>query len=136
MTKRCKSPPVSKTDLRILSVLWRKGQATGREIYDSLVASGDLSPDVAYTTVKTYADRLVQKGYADAEILDDPPGVYRYKAMVARDELLNRPDVVEEVIDSLQMNAPSMVRWFSARRKITPDELHELKKIVDEESSS
>ena len=56
------NPPLSKTDLAILSLFWRKGEATGREIFDGLVEKGDVKKSVAYTTVKTYLDRLIRNG--------------------------------------------------------------------------
>ncbi len=135
MSKQRKSPPLSKTDLAILSVLWRKGKATGREIFDDLIANEDVSKDVAYTTVKTYVDRLIQKGYAKAKVTG-PPNVYVYAATVTREEIMERHEVLEHVIDSLHLTPSAIVRWFDARQKLTPEELAELKKIIEESNHS
>ena len=58
-------PAPSKTDLEILAVLWDQPGATGRAIYDALLDTGRLRRRIAYTTIKTYLDRLVQKGYIE-----------------------------------------------------------------------
>jgi len=64
----------SRTDLEILSVLWEQGTITGREIQEALIHKGVIRDDVAYTTIRTYLDRLVQKGYAEAREAEDRRG--------------------------------------------------------------
>ena len=54
------APP--KIELEILAVLWGQPSATGRAIDEALLATGGLRRPLAYTTVTTYLDRLVQKG--------------------------------------------------------------------------
>ena len=77
-------PAPSRTDLEVLAVLWDRPSATGREIYDELLDAGRLRRRMAYTTIKTYLDRLVQKGYIDGQPSGDGRGTYRYTAMVSR----------------------------------------------------
>jgi predicted transcriptional regulator len=98
MSMKRKSPPHSKTDLAILSVLWRKGKENGREIFDELIATKDVLEAVAYTTIKYVRDpqRLRQ-----SKVLNDPPGVYVYAANVIREEIMERHEVLKHVIDSL-----------------------------------
>ncbi len=55
-------------------MLWDATQATGKAIYEGLLAKGVLHNDIAYATVKTYLDRLIQKGYVTAHTLGDPRG--------------------------------------------------------------
>lgn len=124
--------PLSKTDLAILSVLWRMGRATGREIFDALVENKDVPKSVAYTTVKTYVDRLIRKDYAKASILTDPPGVYVYEATVTREEIMGRHEVFEHVVESLHLTPAGVVRWFAGRKKLTKGDLAELKKVIEE----
>jgi predicted transcriptional regulator len=130
------NPPLSKTDLAILSVFWSKGQATGREIFDALVEKGDVPKSVAYTTVKTYLDRLIRKGYAKAKVLADPPGVYAYAATVAREEIMERHEVLEHVVESLHLTPAGVVRWFAGREKLSKADLVELKQIIEETKPS
>ena len=125
-------PRLSKTDLAILSVFWSKGEATGREIFDALVEKGDVKKSVAYTTVKTYVDRLIGKGYAKFKVLNDPPGVHVYGATVTREEIIGRHDVFEHVVESLHLTPAGVVRWFAGRDKLSQTDLAELKKIIEE----
>ena len=129
-------PPLSKTDLAILSVLWCKEQMTGREVFDALVENNDVPKSVAYTTVKTYLDRLIRKGYAKAKVLDNPPGVYVYEATVSREEIMGRHDVLEHVVESLHLTPAGVVRWFAGREKLSQADLAELQKIIEETKPS
>jgi predicted transcriptional regulator len=47
-----------KLETRVLEALWRRGQASVRDLQDDV-------PDVAYTTLMTTADRLHRKGVLD-----------------------------------------------------------------------
>lgn len=136
MSPKRKSPPLSKTDLAILSVLWREGTVTGRQVYDAMVASKDVPKTVAYTTVKTYLDRLIHKGYAKMKILDEPPGVYVYEAKITREEVMEQHEVLEHVVDSLHLTPSAMVRWFAGRGKLTSKDLGELRQFIDETKPS
>ena len=64
----------SKIELEILAVLWDQPSATGRAIDEALRAAGGLSRPLAYTTVTTYLDRLVQKGYVHRQASGDGRG--------------------------------------------------------------
>lgn len=129
-------PSLSKTDLAILSVLWRKRQSSGREIFDSMVENEDVKQSVAYSTVKTYLDRLIRKGYARAKIFGPPPGVYVYEATVSRDKVMERHDVLEHILESLHLTPASLVRWFAGRNELSNDDLAEFKKIIEETKPS
>jgi predicted transcriptional regulator len=135
MTKKRKTPPLSNTDLAILSVLWRETSATGRQIYDAMVLNKDIAPSIAYTTLKTYLDRLIQKGYADAK-MDERRGMYFYRATVARDDVMNQHDVLEHVIESLHLTPSAMVRWFAGKKKLSAEEVAKLRRIIEESNSS
>ncbi len=52
------TPRIAKSELQLLEKLWELGQASVREVYESL--SVDSRP--AYTTVQTMISRLEQKG--------------------------------------------------------------------------
>jgi hypothetical protein len=59
-------------------------------MYEALLAGGRLRRRIAYTTVKTYLDRLVRKGYVHGQPLEDGRGTYEYTADV--DEATDAPD--------------------------------------------
>ena len=140
MTKTRELPelsPPSKTELALLSVLWKEGQSTGKEVHEAMVQKQDLPKSVAYTTVLTYLDRLIHKGYAKKEkVQDDSRGAYAYEAIVTREEVMVQHEVLEHVVDSLHLTPSAMVRWFDARQKLTPEEIAELKKFVEENEPS
>ena len=59
------SRPVTLSDIewKILKLLWKKGVLSVREVWQQLYPDGEK----AYTTVQTYMDRMVEKGYLRKE---------------------------------------------------------------------
>jgi predicted transcriptional regulator len=57
--------PASLSDVewKILKLLWKKGVLSVREVWQQLYPDGQK----AYTTVQTYMDRMVEKGYLRKE---------------------------------------------------------------------
>jgi predicted transcriptional regulator len=104
-------PAPSKTELEMLAVLWDLPSATGREMYDMLLATGRLRRRIAYTTVKTYLDRLVQKGYIQGHPLGDGRGTYLYTAMVSRAEMRDHPDLLARLVRVLRLTPAEFTRW-------------------------
>lgn len=120
----------SKTDLEILSVLWDKEKATGREIYNALIEKGVLRSGVAYTTVKTYLDRLVYKGYAKSQDLGDGRGTYIYTAAVSREDVRDHPGLLDRVVSALGLRPPEFAQWFYQKGKLSKKDKEELEKIL------
>jgi predicted transcriptional regulator len=112
-------PAPSKTDLEILAVLWDRPSATGRDIYDVLLATGSLRRRLAYTTIKTYLDRLVQKGYIHGRPLGDGRGTYQYTAAVSREEVSDHPDLLARLIRVLRLTPTEFIRWCHAHGQLT-----------------
>jgi predicted transcriptional regulator len=115
-------PTPSKTDLEILTVLWDLPSATGRAIYDALLNTGRLRRRIAYTTIKTYLDRLVQKGYVDGQPLGDGRGTYLYTAVVSRAEMRDHPDVLARLVRVFRLTPAEFTRWYHAHGQLSqPD---------------
>jgi predicted transcriptional regulator len=112
-------PTPSKTDLEILAVLWDQRSATGRAIYDALLNSGRLRRRIAYTTIKTYLDRLVQKGYVQGQTLGDGRGTYLYTAVVSRAELRDHPDLLARLVRVFQLTPVEFTRWCQAHGQLS-----------------
>ena len=73
------------TETEIMHLLWDNGSATASELLDAL---RQVRP-IAYTTVKTTADRLCEKGVVTRETLADRKGdPYLYTPVLTRAELL------------------------------------------------
>ena len=115
-------PAPSRTDLEILTVLWDRPSATGREIYDALLAAGRLRRRIAYTTVKTYLDRLVQKGYIHGHPSGDGRGIYMYKAAVSREAVRDHPDMLARLVRVFRLTPAAFLRWCHAHGQLGPQD--------------
>jgi predicted transcriptional regulator len=115
-------PAPSKTDLEILAVLWDRPSATGREMYDALLATGRLRRRIAYTTVKTYLDRLVQKGYIHGHALADGRGTYLYTAVISREAVRDHPDMLARLVRVFRLTPDAFIRWCHAHSQLSPQD--------------
>ena len=115
-------PAPSKTDLEILAVLWDRPSATGRTIYEALLATGRLRRRIAYTTVKTYLDRLVQKGYIHGHMLGNGRGIYMYKAAVSREAVRDHPDLLARLVRVFRLTPAAFIRWCHAHGQLGPQD--------------
>jgi predicted transcriptional regulator len=130
-------PAPSKTDLEILAVLWDRPSATGREIYDVLLDAGRLRHRVAYTTIKTYLDRLVQKGYIDGQPSGDGRGTYRYTAVVSQAEMRDHPDLLARLVRVFRLTPAEFTRWCDAHGQLSQQDriaLHTLLQNLPDQS--
>jgi predicted transcriptional regulator len=130
-------PTPSKTDLEILAVLWDQPSATGRAIYDALLNTGRLQRRIAYTTIKTYLDRLIQKGYVDGQPLGDGRGTYLYTAVVSRAEVRDHPDLLARLVRVFRLTPVEFTRWCHAHGRLgQPDKaaLHTLLRQLPDHS--
>jgi predicted transcriptional regulator len=123
-------PAPSRTDLEILAVLWDRPSATGREIYDVLLATGRLRRRAAYTTVKTYLDRLAQKGYIRGEVTGDGRGTYRYTAVVTREAVRDHTDLLARLVRVFRLTPAEFIRWYAAQGRLSPQDIADLSTIV------
>ena len=115
-------PAPSRTDLEILAVLWDRPSATGRTIYEALLATGRLRRRIAYTTVKTYLDRLVQKGYIHGHMLGDGRGIYMYMAAVSREAVRDHPDMLARLVRVFRLTPAAFIRWCQAHGQLGPQD--------------
>lgn len=115
----------------MLAVLWDKGEATGREVYQALEKRGVIRTGVAYTTVKTYLDRLVLKGYVTAEESgDDGRGTYKYRPVVTQAQLREQPGFLDRIVSALGMGLPEFATWFMRQGKLTRRDREEVERIL------
>jgi BlaI family penicillinase repressor len=125
MTKKNSLPELSKAEYDILRVLWKKGQQTVREVHDQLQGVHGW----AYTTTKTMMDRMVTKGLLNRETFH---GIYLYQPLITRPVGLAR--LVQFFADRvLEMDASSVVAMFAQSKAITPDEIQELERLLEEQ---
>jgi|SRR5579862_8138201 len=93
---RKKSVVLTDHELRLMAVLWQRGQATVAEVVESLAP-----PPLAYSTVLTTLRTLEHKGYiAHAE----DGRAYVYRPLVARDDAAK--SAMRYLVDRFFGNSP------------------------------
>ncbi len=107
-----------KRELQIMKILWEKGQATVRDVYETLLAK----ERIAYTTVSTMLNSLEEKGF----LRHDVDGrTYIYKPLVAKDEVSQGmlQDLLERLFDgSTEMLLNTLVKV----KNLNKDDLEQL----------
>lgn len=112
-----------RVQLRIMQVLWEKGEANAREITDAL---NKIQP-IAHSTVQTLLRKIEAKGAADHRIdnrtfifypLVDVENVTRYS--------------IHDFVDRLFAGSPGgLVSYLLKNEQIPPEELDEIRKLID-----
>jgi predicted transcriptional regulator len=105
---RKKSPTLTEAELRLMDVLWARGDATVSEVVEAL---GD--PPLAYNTVLTTLRILEKKGYVKHRAVGR---AFAYSPKVGRDEA--RANVIDYVVSRFFDNSPRelMLKLLDADR--------------------
>jgi predicted transcriptional regulator len=123
---RKKSPLLTDAELRLMEVLWAKGQATVSEVVEGLPKDVDL----AYSTVLTTLRILENKGYL-RHIKDGRAFVYR--PLVKRAQA--QQSAVSHLVRRFFADSPELLMLnLIETKKITAKELALLRKRIEEES--
>jgi BlaI family transcriptional regulator, penicillinase repressor len=117
-------PPIpTDAELRILRVLWERGGSTVREVLDEL--PGDRN--VGYTTVLKLLQIMHEKGLVAR---DERARTHVYTARVAEQRTERR--LVSDLIDrAFSGSAATLVMRALADRAATPEELAEIRRLID-----
>jgi predicted transcriptional regulator len=107
-----------------MSLVWKRPNATVREICDDVAARRPI----AYTTVMTTMDRLFQKGLLSRS---REGNAYRYSARLDRSRWVRSWS--ERVIDGLvpSLDRVSMAYFVEEARKTNPELLAHLRRLID-----
>jgi predicted transcriptional regulator len=109
-------------ELSILRVLWRDGPSTVRHVQES------LPEETGYTTVLKIMQIMTEKGLL---LRDESERTHVYRARLPEEQtqkqLVN--DLVEKAFSGSAKNL--VLRALSAR-KASPEELSEIRKLIDE----
>jgi predicted transcriptional regulator len=125
---RKKSPHLTDAELRLMEVLWTKGQATVSDVMEGLPKSVDL----AYSTVLTTLRILENKGYL-RHVKDGRAFVYR--PLVERS--IAQETAVAHLVRRFFADSPELlVLNLIESKKITAQELALLRKRVSEETQA
>ncbi len=121
---RKKSPTLTEAELRLMEILWKKGEATVGDVMDALPPKQTL----AYSTVLTTMRILEQKGYTRHR---KQGRAFLYAPVVDRNTA--RQSAVKFVLNRFFDNsAESLVLNILENEQLDPEELNRLKKIIGE----
>ncbi|MBN1910922.1 MAG: BlaI/MecI/CopY family transcriptional regulator [Pirellulales bacterium] len=114
---------LSSRELDILAMLWQRGPLTLREAHEAFEEFGD---PVGYTTIQTRLNRLVKKGVVRRT--DRRPAAY--EAAVAPSEVGAQD--LDTLLDRVtQGRLVPLVAHFLTQHRLSPDEIQELKSLID-----
>lgn len=123
-------PPISDAEWEVMKVLWRSGWASAAQIVEALAEDHAWHP----RTIKTLLARLVRKGAAET---CNEGYRYLYRARVPREAVVRQEtkSFISRVFDGAA--APALVHFLKeATPRLSPEELAELRKILDEGAHS
>ena len=116
-------PRISAAEWEVMRVAWRKGAVTAQETIEEL-AHRDWSP----RTVKTLLNRLLKKGALTHEARGQ---AYVYRPAVRMKDCVGQES--ESFLDRVFGGAPGpLLVHFVKRARLTPAEIRELRRILDE----
>lgn len=118
-------PRISETEWEIMRVVWSRSPISAAEIIETLVGQDATWHPV---TAKTLLNRLVKKGVLGFD-LDGRS--YLYRPLVRERDCVNAvsSSFLERVFGG---SLNSMVAHFVEHRKLSPKQVRELRKILDE----
>jgi BlaI family transcriptional regulator, penicillinase repressor len=111
---------LTRRELDIMSVLWRRGSATVAEVRD------ELADDLAYPTVQTMLRVLEEKGYVGHTV---DGRAFRFHALVEQDEAADSA-LARLVAKVYHGSRELLVGRLLADEDIPPDELRRIKKLL------
>ena len=115
-------PDLTELHLDIMRVLWDRGSATVADVHRALAPRG-----LAQATISTLLRRLEKKGV----IAHDAVGrEYVYRPLMSSDDA-KRALVAEMSKRMLPDTVPELINALWKRRKITPEELAEVKALIE-----
>jgi len=117
-------PEISDAERDVLQSLWEHGPGTVREVKQRLRSR---SPTWSRSTVITLLQRLEKKGFVASDRSDF---AFVFRAVVSRDELTNQR--MRQLADELyEGEAAPLLLAFARHQRFTPQELQELKGLID-----
>ena len=121
---RHKEKTLTDLELAIMEIVWQKGQATVRDVYEAIQPIRPL----AYNTILTVLTKLREKGIVSSQ----PRGkAYLYTPLVSETEAAKR-SVTRIMEQFFAGSARSLAAHLIKTQSMEPDELEELKRLVDE----
>jgi BlaI family transcriptional regulator, penicillinase repressor len=115
---------ISDAEWAVMQVVWRRESVGAAEVIGQILPETDWN----HRTVRTLLNRLVDKGALGAELRD---GRNVYRANVTQQECVREES--RSFLDKVfRGNAAEMLFHFVKNEEIPPDELQQLKALLDE----
>lgn len=115
-------------ELAILTVIWEQGSATVREVFGRI----SKTQDVGYTTVLKLMQIMADKGLLQCDT-SVRPQVYR----ASRPRQQTQRKLLGDLLDRAFGGSPgNLVLQALALRKASPEELREIRKLLDEQEGA
>lgn len=124
--KQAKKTALTKLELRIMQVLWRRGSSTVGDV------QAELAPPLAYTTVQTMLNILERKGKLTRALQGR---AYLYTAKETEDKALGHTlrDLIERMFGG---SSEELVMSLLKSRQIDPKKLAELTRRFSREKGA
>jgi predicted transcriptional regulator len=124
--KKPSTPRPTDAELAILRVLWRRGQATVREVLDTLNAHRD--EPFAYTTILRFLQIMTEKKLVVCEGKDR---THVFSASVPAEQ--TKGHLVRDLMDRLfDGSARELVLQALGTKKVSASELRDIRKLLDQ----
>lgn len=115
---------LTKTEEQLMQVIWQHGKVFMKDITDSYP-----EPRPAVTTLATLLKRMQDKGFVGYETLGNSR---QYYPLVQKEAYFSK-EVGSIIKNHFDNSALQFASFFTASANISPDELEDLKKIIDKE---
>lgn len=130
-------PPhsIPDSELDVLKVLWARGQATVREVLETLRVAGHVGTKDgkpwSYATVATLLDRLETKKVVESDRTDQ---AFTYRPIVTVREVQQKR--VESLVDKLYQGEPGLlVLHLLKAHPLDPSHAREVRALLEQASS-
>jgi predicted transcriptional regulator len=118
------TPRPTDAELAILRVLWERGPATVRDVHEALSATQDSG----YTTVLKLMQIMTDKGLVQR---DESQRAHVYVAKLSQRS--TQRQLLGDLVDRAFGGSPAkLVLQALAGRRTSPEELHEIRQLLDE----
>ena len=113
----------TESELEILQILWRKGNASVREVHEELLQT----KEAGYTTTLKLMQIMHEKGLVKR---DDSIKTHIYQPAVSKEK--TQKHLLNKMIDSLFGGSPGeLVMQALGNHKASAEELEEIQKMLD-----
>ena len=116
-------PRPTDAELAILRILWERGPSTVRQVHEQLARDRQA----AYTTALKLLQIMTEKGLVER---DERERTHIYRAKLSEDQ--TQRQLVRDLLDrAFGGSASKLVMQALATRRASPDELREIRKVID-----